>query len=148
MTDRAAARRGVMALALIPLSAGAFGGTVAWAGSHDPLAEAAAATAQAEAVVTPVVATVPAGPTPTEVLLGSLSVQVADAQARVAALQATLDQRTADAAAAAATQAAAAQAAASAPRASAPRASAPRAAAPAAAPAPAPATNTTTQASG
>ncbi|HWS57344.1 MAG TPA: hypothetical protein VN257_02305 [Actinotalea sp.] len=149
MTDRRPSRRGLVALAVVPLTAGAFGASTAWAGAHDPLAAAPEAAAAAPFAAVPVaqVSAGPAEPTPTEVLLGALSVEVADAQARVLALQATLDQRAADSAAAAAAQAA--RPAVSAARTSV--ASAPASAsAPAAAPAPppAPAVNTTTKASG
>ena len=38
MTDRSRYGRRLAALAIVPVSAGVFGGGVAWAGSHDPLA--------------------------------------------------------------------------------------------------------------
>ncbi|NTW42560.1 MAG: hypothetical protein HGA44_22260, partial [Cellulomonadaceae bacterium] len=81
MTERAARNRGLAALALVPLAAGVFGGTLAWAGSHDPLA--AVTVEPAPATVAPV----PDGRTVASGLVGDLTVQVVDAQARIARLQ-------------------------------------------------------------
>ena len=154
MTERARHTRRLAALGLVPLSAGAFGGAMVWAGSHNPL-----------------VATVPtSSPTPvaastTDPQVTAALAEVADAKAQIVALQAILDQRAAAAAAAGsavgavpapATAGSAAgtapaatspKAVAKAPAAAAPAAPAPAAPARAAAPAAAPPVQTTTKAS-
>jgi hypothetical protein len=89
MTDRARYSRRLAALGLVPLSAGAFGGAMAWAGSHDPLAPAL-----------PTTSPTPAAASTTDPEVTAALADVADAKARILALQATLDQRAAAAAAA------------------------------------------------
>ena len=91
MTDRGRYGRRLAALGLVPLSAGAFGGGVAWAGSHDPLAEPVRAS-------TPT----PVATSTTDPQLTAALAEVADAKARIVALQATLDRRAVAAAAASA----------------------------------------------
>jgi hypothetical protein len=135
MTDARALRRRVTALAMIPAAAGVFGASVAWASSHDPLAQAsssAATTAQTTGAPTA------AEPTPAAIdrqavidqRLSALNAQIGSAEARIVELQAPPS--TAGVAAKAPAKAPAA------PAAAAPAAAAP-APAPAAAPAPAPA---------
>ncbi|WP_024286579.1 hypothetical protein [Cellulomonas sp. KRMCY2] len=149
MTEYRAARRRAATLALIPAAAGIFGGSVAWAGAHDPLAVAATSTdqptAQPTADAAPAVAS---GPTAEDQRLADLTAQVLAAQARIAALQATLAAQASDAESARvqAADAAATQAAATA-QAAADRAATQAAPAPAPAPA-APPVNVTTGASG
>jgi hypothetical protein len=155
MTDARALRRRVTALAMIPAAAGVFGASVAWASSHDPLAQASSATTSTATPTTPAPTT--AAPTPTvsdrqaviDQRLTELNAQVGSAESRIAELQATLAAQAAQAAQAASAAGAPpstagvaakapAKAAAKAPAAPAPAAPAP-APAPAAAPAPAPA---------
>ena len=134
MTDRGRYGRRLAALGLVPLSAGVFGGGMAWAGSHDPVAEPA-----------PTATPTPVATSTTDPQVTAALAELADAKARIAALQATLDQRAAAAAASArtatgptVTKPSTAKAPAVAPR-------APAAAAPA--PAPAPPVQTKTKAS-
>ena len=84
MTDRARYSRRLAALGLVPLSAGAFGGGVAWAGSHDPLTPAV-----------PTSSPTPVASSTTDPQVTAALAEVADAKARIVALQATLDQRAA-----------------------------------------------------
>ncbi len=108
---RRAARRGP-AIALIPAVAAVFGGSLAWAGQHDPLAAAEPSAVDEQVQPEPGAAA--------EQAVADLTARVRDARARVAALTATVaEQReaahakqAADAAQASAAQAAAAQAAA------------------------------------
>lgn len=123
MTDRHLVRRRAATIALLPAVAGVFGGSLAWAGSHDPLSSG-------QAGATPSVATSDGGG-PAE----ALAAQVQDAQQRLAALEASLAQRQAAQSAAAENQPAQAPAAAPAP-------------APAPAPAAPPPVHVTTKASG
>ena len=91
MTDQARPVRGLVALALVPLTAGLFGVGLTWAESNDP-------TATSDPAPVP---TVTVDPRVTE-----LEAQVADAQVRVAALQTVLSERAAADAAAQASAAA------------------------------------------
>lgn len=126
MTEVHALRRSAATLALIPAAAGIFGASVAWAGAHDPLVATATTAVPAMPEPTPAAAS---GPTAEDQQLANLTGQVLAAQARIAALRATLATQAADAESARvqATQAAAAQAAAVAAQSGAAR-SAPRAA--------------------
>jgi len=149
MTDIRALRRRVTALAMIPAAAGVFGASVAWASSHDPLAQASSATTSTATPTTPAPTT--AAPTPTvsdrqaviDQHLTELNAQVGSAESRIAELQATLAAQAASAAGArpstAGVVAKAPAKAPAAPAAAAPAAAAPAAAAPAPAPAAAPA---------
>lgn len=132
MTDRGRQARRLAALSLVPLSVGGFGGAVSWAASHQA---AAAPPAPVPAATT----------TTTDPQLTQALAEIADARDRIAALQATLDQR---AAAAAAVPAPGAAQPAAAPPAKAPAAKAPAAAPARPAPAPPPPVHTTTKASG
>lgn len=131
MTDRGRRTRRLAALGLVPLSVGGFGGALSWAASHQA----------ATAAPTPT----PAATTTTNPQLTQALAEIADARDRIAALQATLDQR---AAAAAAAPAPGAAQPAAAPPAKAPAAKAPAAAPARPAPAPPPPVHTTTKASG
>jgi len=131
MTDRGRQTRRLAALGLVPLTVGGFGGALSWAASH----QAAAAPP----------APVPAAAATTDPQLTQALAEIADARDRIAALQATLDQR---AAAAAAVPAPGAAQPAAAPPAKAPAAKAPAAAPVRPAPAPPPPVHTTTKASG
>lgn len=124
-TNRHLARRRAATIALLPAVAGVFGGSLAWAGSHDPLASGQTGSAPS--------APPSDGGSPAE----ALAAQVQDAQRRLAALEASLAQSAAAQAAAADGQAAAAPAPAPA-----------AAAAPAPAPAAPPPVHVTTRASG
>ncbi len=129
MTDRARHARRLAALGLVPLGVGGFGGGVAWAASHEPAA-----------VPTPPPAPVASATVDPQVTAALAAIQ--DARARIAALQATLDQQ------AAAARTAAAAAPAPAPAKAPARPVAPvRPAAPAPAPVAAPPVHTTTKAS-
>lgn len=127
-TNRHLARRRAATIALLPAVAGVFGGSLAWAGSHDPLSSGQTGAAPSAASSD--------GRSPAE----ALAAQVQDAQRRLAALEASLAQSQA-AQSGAAQGAAADNQSAQAP-----------AAAPAPAPAPAPAApppvHVTTRASG
>lgn len=127
MTDRGRQTRRLAALSLVPLSVSGFGGGLSWAASH-------------QAPTTPP-APVPAAATTTDPQLTQALAEIADARDRIAALQATLDQRAA--AAAAATSAPAAPRPVATPPAKAPAAAPARPA-----PAPPPPVHTTTKASG
>ncbi|OJV83378.1 MAG: hypothetical protein BGO37_08855 [Cellulomonas sp. 73-92] len=127
MTDRGRQTRRLAALSLVPLSVGGFGGGLSWAASH-------------QAAATPP-APVPTAATTTDPQLTQALAEIADARDRIAALQATLDQRAA--AAGAATSAPAAPRPVAAPPAKAPAAAPARPA-----PAPPPPVHTTTKASG
>lgn len=142
MTDVRALRRRVTALAMIPAAAGVFGASVAWASSHDPLAQASSATTSTATPTTPAPTT--AAPTPTvsdrqaviDQRLTELNAQIGSAESRIAELQATL---AAQAASTAAAPPSTAKAPAKAPAKAAAAAAPAPAPAPAAAPAPAPA---------
>jgi hypothetical protein len=83
MADSRALRRRVTALAMIPATAGVFGASVAWAGSHDPLAATSSSTAAPTAAAVDQVAV--------DQRVTALTAQVTWAESRIAALQATLD---------------------------------------------------------
>ncbi|WP_421740836.1 hypothetical protein [Cellulomonas sp.] len=95
MTDGARRGRGLVGLALVPVTAGLFGAGVTWAEGHHPTAPASTAPAAAPALTV-------------DPRIDALATQVADARARVAAVRAALDQRSAEAATAQATSAQAA----------------------------------------
>lgn len=107
LTGRSRRGRGLVGLALVPLTAGLFGAGVTWAQAHDPRT-AAASEPVAPAATTPA----PVPMETTDPRLTALAAQVAGAQARVATLRAVLAQRAEDAAAAQAAADAAAAAAA------------------------------------
>ncbi|NMM17298.1 MAG: hypothetical protein HHJ14_09255, partial [Cellulomonas sp.] len=98
MTESRALRRRVIALAMIPATAGVFGAGVAWASSHDPLAAASSSTSAPTQSALPT--TLPTAPPTAAAIdpqvvidqrLTALNGQVVSAESRIAALQATLD---------------------------------------------------------
>ena len=171
MTDRGTRVRWTTAALVAPAAAAVFTGTTVWAADHEP-ASAASTTTTSTASTAPAVAAADPAPAQPDPVIASLqaavdanSVQVARLRRTVADLQAQAAAITKGIAAASVRTATSAgssrssartSSTASTPKASAPRAAAPasrpapvvRSAAPAPAPVPAPATHTTTGASG
>jgi len=168
MTDRGTRVRWTTAALVAPAAAAVFTGTTVWAADHEPAsaasttttstAPAVAAADPAPAQPDPVIASLQAAVDANSVQVARLRRTVADLQAQAAAITkgiAAASVRTATSAGSSRSSARTSSTA-STPKASAPRAAAPasrpapvvRSAAPAPAPVPAPATHTTTGASG